>query len=510
MAFSVSFPDCLLEPFQRTVWIGLASLTAAILLSACDDSATPTPTLKPTATPTLAPTATPTVQPTLTPLLDARPGAAGLGDPLFPGLGNGGYDVVRYSVTLEIDVEANAISGQTQIEANATQDLATFNLDFRGLTVNSVEVDSQTAEHSRSGPEMKIRPAAPIPKGTAFNVTVSYEGHPFSTHVPGTNLLVGWIKYETGIIAYGEPWGASYWFPVNEHPSDKALYTFILTVPEPYEAESNGELIETMDHGETVTYVWESGHEMASYLAFLAIAQFDDVVTESPGGISVVDSVEESIGEYATRGLDNAPLIIDYFSEVFGQYPFDSSGAVVVDVTFLPGRGVVTALETQPRPLYGAGILEEVGDRVVAHELAHQWFGNLLSPASWRDVWLNEGFAVYAEWLWEDHKSGGGVFDSFWEEMWLPVYGPPADPDPGNLFTGAVYDRGAMVLHALRGEVGDDLFFRTLREYVSRHAGGNVTTEDFIAVAEEVAGKDLGSLFDSWLYDETTPDPPEQ
>ncbi len=506
----MSFAFGLMKAVQRTVWIGLSCLTVAILLSACDDSATPTPTLKPTATPTLAPTATPTVQPTPTPLLDARPGAAGLGDPLFPGLGNGGYDVVRYTVTLDIVVEANTISGQTQIEANATQDLATFNLDFRGLTVTLVEVDSQPAEHSRSGPEMKIRPAAPIPKGTAFNVTVSYEGHPFSTHVPGTNLLVGWIKYETGIIAYGEPWGASYWFPVNEHPSDKALYTFILTVPKPYEAESNGELIETMDHGETVTYVWESGHEMASYLAFLAIAQFDDVVTESPGGISVVDSVEESIGEYATRGLDNAPLIIDYFSEVFGQYPFDSSGAVVVDVTFLPGRGVVTALETQPRPLYGAGILEEVGDRVVAHELAHQWFGNLLTPVSWRDVWLNEGFAVYAEWLWEDHKSGGGVFDSFWEEMWRPNYGPPADPDSRDLFSGTVYVRGAMALHALRGEVGDEAFFETLREYVSRYAGGNVTTEDFIGVAEEIAGKDLGSLFDSWLYAETTPASPEQ
>ena len=510
MAFSFSFLDCLLKPAQRTVWIGLSCLMVAILLSGCDDNATPTPTPEPTATPTLAPTATPTVQPTPTPLLDARPGAAGLGDPLFPGLGNGGYDVVRYTVTLDIDVEANTISAHAQIEAEATQDLATFNLDFRGLTVTAVEVDSQPAEHSRSGSEMKIRPAVPIPKGTAFNAMVSYEGHPFPSHVPGTNVLIGWIKYETGIIAYGEPWGASHWFPVNEHPSDKALYNFIVTVPEPYEVESNGELIETMDHGETVTYVWESAHEMASYLAFLAIAQFDDVVRESPGGISVVDSVEESIGEDARRGLDNTPLIIDYFSEVFGPYPFDSSGAVVVDVTFLTGRSVVPALETQPRPLYGVRILEEVGDRVVAHELAHQWFGNLLTPVSWRDVWLNEGFAVYAEWLWEDHKSGGGVFDSFWEEMWRPNYGPPADPDSRNLFSGAVYDGGAMALHALRGEVGDDMFFRTLREYVSRYAGGNVTTEDFIAVAEEVAGKDLGSLFDSWLYDETTPAPPEQ
>ena len=460
-------------------------MIAVALLAACGGEATQSPTLEPTAAS----------------IRSARPGAAGLDDPLYPGLGNGGYDVSRYTVTLGIDMDANAISGRTQIEADATQDLSSFNLDFRGLTVTQVTVDGSPAGHSRAGYELTIEPGAPIPAGTTFNATVSYEGQPSTSSVPGTTIRIGWINYETGIIAYGEPWGASHWFPVNEHPSDKALYTFIVTVPEPYEAASNGELTSKTDHGERVTYVWKSVHEMASYLAFLAVAQFDEVVSESTGGITVVDSVEASIDQSARSCLDSVPLIVDLFSELFGPYPFESTGSVVIDEAVPP-------LETQPRPVYGILALEFFGDRLIAHELAHQWFGNLLTPASWQDLWLNEGFATYAEWLWLDHKSGGGGFEEFWETVWRPAYGPPANPDPGALFSGGVYERGAMALQALRGEIGDEAFFKTLREYVSRHAGGNVTAEDLVAVAEETAGRDLDGLFDSWLFGETTPPPP--
>ena len=317
MAFAFGLQVRMLETLQPTARIALLCLVAASLLSACDDGDIPTPTLEPTATPTR--------EPTPTPIRTARPGVAGLDDPLYPGMGNGGYDVSRYTVTLDIDMEANEISGRTQIEADATQDLSSFNLDFRGLKVTQVAVDGLPADHSRTGYELTIEPGAPIPVGTTLNATVSYEGQPSTSSVPGTSLLVGWINYETGIIAYGEPWGAFHWFPVNEHPSDKALYTFIITAPEPYEAASNGELTSTTDHGETVTYVWESIHEMASYLAFLAVAQFDDVARESPGGITVVDSVEASIDESARSILGSVPLIVDFFNELFGPYPFEST-----------------------------------------------------------------------------------------------------------------------------------------------------------------------------------------
>ena len=195
--------------------------------------------------------------------------------------------------------------------------------------------------------------------------------------------------------------------------------------------------------------------------------------------------------------------MLRFFSDTFGEYPFDSFGSIVIDAPFI-------ALETQTRPVYGSDILMGLGERVVAHELAHQWFGNLLTPATWEDLWLNEGFATYAEWLWADHESGDGGFDSFWGDLWTPDYGPPGKPKPEAPFDAAVYIRGAMTLHALRVEIGDEAFFGTLREYVSRHAGGNVSTTDFVEVAEDISGSDLDALFDAWLYGETAPPLPER
>ena len=194
--------------------------------------------------------------------------------------------------------------------------------------------------------------------------------------------------------------------------------------------------------------------------------------------------------------------MVGFFNDTFGPYPFESFGSIILDAPF-------AALETQTRPIYGFDILRLAGERVVAHELAHQWFGNLVTPATWEDMWLNEGFATYAEWLWLDYKSPNDEFAAFWENTWRPDYGPPGKPSPEAPFGQTVYQRGAMTLHALRTDIGDDAFFRTLREYVLRHAGGNVSTSDFVAVAEEVSGKNLDGLFRAWLYDDVTPSAPE-
>jgi aminopeptidase N len=186
--------------------------------------------------------------------------------------------------------------------------------------------------------------------------------------------------------------------------------------------------------------------------------------------------------------------MIDFFGDVFGPYPFASFGAIVDD------DSVGYALETQTRPLY-SGVAEEA---TVAHELAHQWVGDSITPGRWKDVWLNEGFATYAEWLWEESRGGATP-----QERFAEVYGTPADDefwtvppeDPGaeRLFAPATYERGAAALQALRTEIGDDDFFEVLLRWTTENEGGNVTTADFVALAEEVGGQQLDDFFEAWL-----------
>jgi hypothetical protein len=641
------------------------------------------------------------------------PGASGIGDPYFPLDGNGGYDVSHYRIKVAYDPATDAIRATTTVRASALKSLSRFHLDLVGLTVDSLRVNGARASWTRTAHELIVTPKRALKKGHAFSVRVRYHGVPTLLDEPALGQA-GWFQTADGAVVAGQPHVAATWFPVNDHPLDKATYTTAITVPRGLEALSNGYLASKRSRGQHTTWTWKETKPMASYLATATTGQFDlhsyqragisyvdaidpvlfdhvkprtgtryalsgsgdsgynrltrtiavpaaggrltfhvqrntepdwdffavearpvgtgswttlpdlnghtsqatgnscpfwltihpflghyqsddgadgctptgttgawnaatgasdgyetwsvdlspyagkqvqvalsvisdDVVSYpgvwvddivGPGGVGstsfendgnptdgwtvpgaptgspgnsadwtfAASDTRPTVGDNARASLDREPEILAFLAGVLGRYPFKQAGGIVDDD---PGLGF--ALENQTRPIYSKAFFElEPNSGVVIHELTHQWTGDDLALGRWQDIWLNEGFATYLEWLWAEHEgdftpqdvydfyAGLPADDGFWS---LAI----GDPGPDRLFAGPVYDRGGLTLQALRLKIGDAKFFRLVKRWTAKYAGGNVTTPQFIALAEKVSGRQLDAFFQQWLYTAAKP-----
>ncbi|MGW6389660.1 M1 family metallopeptidase [Streptomyces sp. NPDC055103] len=467
------------------------------------------------------------------------PGAAGLRDPYFPKLGNGGYDVRHYALSLAYDPGSGRLDGTAEITARATQELSAFNLDLAGLRVAGATVEGAPAAYNRAGNELTLRPREEIRDGAEFTATVTYTGVPEPLTDPDGSAE-GWLRTDDGAVAVGEPAGSMTWFPGNHHPADKAAYDITLTVPAGLEALSNGVRTERRTERDgRVTTVWHAAEPMASYLATVAIGRYETATDtaatpesasdtngaaeadptasaatntsgaaeseDGPGtrSVPVLTAAEPSVaaGSAALRG--EIPEILARQAKRFGPYPFSAAGAIVTEDGTLG-----YALETQTRPVFPAASFDRT---TLVHELAHQWFGNSVTPATWRDLWLNEGFATYAEWLYTEeyeHVPARTHFERAFVQEVNWAFPPASPPSAENLFDPPVYQRGAMVLHKLRETVGDAAFDEILRGWPAKYRHANASTDDFTAYAESVAGKDLDGLWKVWLYGEGKPEQP--
>jgi aminopeptidase N len=432
---------------------------------------------------------------------DPQPGAPGLGDPFFPQAGNGGYDVRNYRLEVSYDPTTKDFEGRATIRARAVQALSRFNLDLRGFfDVDAVMVGGVPAEVARDGQELMITPARPLPAGRAFAVTVRYSGTPQAVVDPDGSIE-GWIPTADGAFVVGEPQGAPGWFPANDNPRDKATFDIRVTVPAGVTAVANGRLVSKITRKGTTTWSWRAGDPMAPYLATATLGTFS-LTTSDVDGIPSYVAVDPSQEAAAAPALATLPDILRYFTGLIGPYPFDTVGAIVDDA---PEVGY--ALESQTRPVFDRA----PDDVTLAHELVHQWFGDSVSLTVWPDIWLNEGFATYGEWLWQEHTGAATAqarFDALYatpaEDPFWTV--PPTGlAGPADLFAGPVYERGAMALQALRAKVGDDAFFAILRAWYAENRNGNVTTDDFTELAERVSDMDLAAFFDAWLVQPVKP-----
>jgi hypothetical protein len=647
------------------------------------------------------------------------PGAAGAGDPYYPLDGNGGYDVRHYGLVLDYQPDTDVLTGIATISARATQDLSSFDLDLVGLNVRSIKVDDHRATWTRDGQELVITPRNGLRKHHAFKVVIRYDGVPEPTLDPFGGES-GFVATDDGAIIAGQPHGAATWFPANDHPIDKASFSFKVSAPRGLQVVANGKLTGRRTHHGETTWSWDAKEPMATYLATVNIGEFDihayrkrgisywdaidpdllgpvatpttgtqfalsgqannsykrlmHTINVPAGGASVsfsitratepnwdfafvevhtvgtdadwttlqdandhsfqdtgfscpfggwqgihpflahyqtdngdgtcdptgttgawwaasgrsegpetwlvnipgparqvelaiayasdetvqgfgafVDDIVVSTGEGTTSfeadadpldgwtvpgapatspGNENdwfvgtvadtpdsegvvasgsfarQPEILKFLGQNFSPYPFSASGGIVDDV-----RELGFALETQTRPIYSRDFFTDPlsGDNVVVHELAHQWYGDSLAVERWQHIWLNEGFATYAEWLWSEREGLGTVQENFdfWyglipddDPFWAVTIG---DPGSGNEFDFSVYVRGAMTLQQLRLAVGDRDFFRILKRWARSQAGGNVSTDEFIRLAEKISGQDLDALFDTWLFTPTKP-----
>ncbi|GAB3689266.1 M1 family metallopeptidase [Actinocorallia lasiicapitis] len=440
------------------------------------------------------------------------PGADNAGDSYYgpEGMGNGGYDVSGYDITLKYDPATRAIQATTKVNAVATQNLSSFNFDFHGpLTVDAIVVGSNPATFTRTGDqELVVTPKYGISAGATFSATVTYHGVPQRIDDDALGIS-GWIATPDGAVALNQPIGAATFFPVNDTPLDKATYSYTITTPSNLTAIANGEQGEKVTADGLTTVKWKMKQPMSSELAMVAIGKYDVTTGRTDAGIRSITAIDSTLVNSPTLSktfFDQSNDVTDWVAKTWGApWPFASTGGIV------DPRSVGYALETQGRPYYevrGPGRLPS--GTLLAHELGHQYFGDSVTPKQWKDIWLNEGYASYTEWLYTEAQGGQSADDSFDDTYGQPASAhvwalPMADPGRDNIFDEVVYDKGAMTLHALRKQIGDQAFFDLSRTWVTKYKYSNASTEDYVALAQQISGQDLTAFFAKWAYNPGKP-----
>ncbi|HEX4721395.1 MAG TPA: M1 family metallopeptidase [Pseudonocardiaceae bacterium] len=425
-------------------------------------------------------------------------------DSYLPTHGNSGYRVTHYHLTLDYRTVSGRLGGRAQIYAIADEDLAGFSLDFSGLRTNRVLVGGQPpARYTHNGDKLRIRPAAPIPAGRSFDVDVRYTGVPKPIRTKEWGEL-GWDTLDDGALVASQPIGAPSWFPCNDHPSDKASYLISVTTASPYTVVASGELVSRRVGAGSTTWVYHQPAHTPTYLVSVQIGQYE-LVDLDGGPVPQRAAVPARLRTAVGHDFGRQPDMVAEFGRLFGPYPFGEYTVVVTaDELDVP-------VEAQGMSIFGANHVDgrRSAERLVAHELAHQWFGNSVTVADWRHIWLNEGFATYAEWLWSE-RSGGESARVRAKQARTRLAALPQDlvlADPGvkRMFDDRVYQRGALTLQALRDTMGDAKFFELLRTWTTLHRHGTVTTRAFTELAQRHTHTPLAPLFDAWLQQAALP-----
>ncbi|WP_256839372.1 M1 family metallopeptidase [Ornithinimicrobium faecis] len=424
-------------------------------------------------------------------------------DPYISGHGDLRYAVEHYDLFLTYGLPSNKLDGTAVITARALEPLTQVVLDLRLKPLKVTVAGRRVTRHKHLVGKLTITLAEQVAAGEEFTVTVKFSGNPKPIAKRGQDSA-GWEELEDGVIVASQPHGAPSWFPCNDRPSDKATYELTLVTAADYHVEFSGEPVSVRRRGANRIWTFAQTEPISPYLATVQIGRYTVIEQKAVVPLRVVGPANVRRNGFSAS-FGKQPEMIKLFVDRFGPYPFSGYTAVITD------DDLEIPLESASLSTFGrnfaSGEWESV--RLVAHEMAHQWFGNAVTVAEWKDIWLHEGFACYAEWLWSEES--GHQTAAHWANHHHGILAgqsqkaPLSDPGAALMFEDWVYKRGALTLHALRTEVGDEAFFGVLRSWVAANRGGSVTTEQFVAHCSQELGRDLSAWFTPWLDEKPLP-----
>ncbi|QOV33917.1 M1 family metallopeptidase [Streptomyces ferrugineus] len=442
------------------------------------------------------------------------PGPETLGDPVYPALGNDGYRVAAYHLDFSYDATTHLVDATATLRIRTTQALSRLSLDCLGLDIRSVRVGGRRAAHEQVDEKLRVTPARTLPAKSWVTVRVEYSADPRRALAH-----TAWVDTPDGFAVCPQPNSAHTVFPCNDHPSDKADFTFRLTVPGGLRGVASGLLVRTenLDGGRTA-YTYRSREPIATELVQITVGDYVVRERQGPHGLPLRDIVPTARAEALEPALALTPGIVAWLEARLGAYPFETYGLLPCNSDD-PEAFDFTGLETQTLTLYKPNFLlqeeKKIGSHMM-HELVHSYFGNSVSPATWADLWLNEGHADFYGLLyryergWADSMGlttlEARMKDTYARgDQWRHDWGPVAAPNAENLFESQRYLGGVLVLYALRNLVGEVAFNALERAFLARHRDSSASTRDYITVASEVTGQDLSGFLRDWLYGTKTP-----
>ncbi|MER6065334.1 M1 family metallopeptidase [Streptomyces sp. NPDC001792] len=443
-----------------------------------------------------------------------EPGRETLGDPVFPALGNDGYRVSSYHLDLAYDPTTQRVECTATLKIRTMRALTRFSLDALGLDIRSVTVCGTAAVWEEGQEKLRITPARPLAANAVATVRVGYLADP-----RGTLSHTAWVPTPDGFAICPQPNSAHTVFPCNDHPSDKADFTFRITVPNGLRGVANGVLTgtESLSGGRTA-YSYRSLSPIATELVQITVGDYVIKDRQGPHGLPLRDVVPSARAAALEPALALTPGLVTWLEDRLGAFPFETYGLLPCNSDD-PNAFDFTGLETQTLTLYKPNFLlqeeKKIGSHMM-HELVHSWFGNLVSPATWADLWLNEGHADFYGLLyryergWTDSLGlttmEARMKDTYARgDQWRHDSGPVAAPNATNLFDSQRYLGGVLVLYAFRELVGEDVFHAVERTFLDRFRNSSASTADYIAVASEVSGQDQSGFLRDWLYGTKTP-----